>query len=147
MRYTVYPRTLIFLLNDDDVLLIKRSPGARLFPGLYNGLGGHVERGEDVLSAARRELREESGLEVEHLMLRAVIHVDEAPHQPAAPGAIVFVFVGHTERCQVHPSGEGELVWVPVRRVGELEVVPDLVPLLRAVLDVSPDQGPLFLAG
>jgi NADH pyrophosphatase NudC (nudix superfamily) len=56
-RYTAYPRTLTFLLQGgDDVLLIQRSPNARLFPGLFNGVGGHVERGENVLSAARREV-------------------------------------------------------------------------------------------
>jgi 8-oxo-dGTP diphosphatase len=55
-RYTVYPRTLTFLLQGGDVLLIQRSPNARLFPGLFNGVGGHVERGENVLSAARREV-------------------------------------------------------------------------------------------
>jgi len=57
-RYTLYPRTLVFLFNQDQVLLIRRSPNAQLFPGMYNGVGGHVERGEDVLTAARREVRE-----------------------------------------------------------------------------------------
>ncbi len=50
--YTVYPRTLVFLIRGDEVLLIRRHAGARLFPGLFNGVGGHMERGEDVLSAA-----------------------------------------------------------------------------------------------
>lgn len=145
MRYTVYPRTLIFLLHGSDVLLIKRSPRARLFPGLFNGLGGHVERGEDVLSAARRELREESGLDISDLRLRAVVHVNEAPNRPAAPGALVFVFVGHTHQRQVQPSAEGELVWMPVHQLPEHEAAPNLKPLLHAVLHLSNDRAPLFM--
>jgi 8-oxo-dGTP diphosphatase len=61
-RYSLIPRCLIFLQRADEVLLFKGSPDKRLWPGRYNGVGGHIERGEDVLSAARRELLEETGL-------------------------------------------------------------------------------------
>lgn len=140
-RYTVYPRTLTFLLNGDDVLLIKRSPNARLFPGMYNGVGGHVERGEDVLSSARREVREETGLDVPDLSLRCLLHVDEGADQP---GALVFVFVGHTERRDVSDSDEGTLHWVPLARLGELNLLPDLPPLLARIL--SPHSQTLIIA-
>ena len=58
-RYTVVPRVAIFLRRGDAVLLLKGAPTKRLWANKYNGLGGHVERGEDAMSAARRELLEE----------------------------------------------------------------------------------------
>ena len=61
-RYTLIPRTLIFLSCGNRMLLIKGAPHKRLWANLYNGIGGHVERGEDILSAARRELQEEIGM-------------------------------------------------------------------------------------
>ncbi len=140
-RYIVYPRTLSFLLNGDDVLLIKRSPNARLFSGMYNGVGGHIERGEDVLSSAQREIREETGLDVPNLSLRCLLHVDEGTDQP---GVLVFVFVGHTERRDVTASGEGTLHWVPLAHVGELNMVPDLLPLLNHVVAQPADSAPIF---
>jgi 8-oxo-dGTP diphosphatase len=140
-RYTLYPRTLTFLLNGDEILLMQRSPEARLFPGMYNGVGGHVERGEDMLSAARREVREETGLDVPDLTLRGLLHVDEGADRP---GVLVFIFVGHVQQREVRPSAEGTLHWVPFARIGELTLLPDLPPLLAYVLGHAGDGGPIF---
>ncbi len=63
-RYQVIPRSLIFVRRGEQVLLLKGAAHKRLWANLYNGIGGHIERGEDALSAARRELAEESGLQV-----------------------------------------------------------------------------------
>ncbi|PJF37889.1 MAG: hypothetical protein CUN55_19790, partial [Phototrophicales bacterium] len=46
-RWLTIPRTLCFIFNGDDVLLMKRSPHRRVFPNCYNGVGGHIERDED----------------------------------------------------------------------------------------------------
>lgn len=140
-RYTLYPRTLTFLLNGEDILLIQRPPDAPLFPGLFNGVGGHIERGEDVLSSARREVYEETGLEVPNLTLRCLLHVDEGLDRP---GVLVCVFVGHTNQRDVVESSEGALHWIPLASLGDLNVLPDLPPLLARILALPADAPPLF---
>ena len=41
--------------GEPEVLLLRGAADKRLWANRYNGLGGHVEAGEDVLSAAKRE--------------------------------------------------------------------------------------------
>lgn len=136
-RYLCVPRTLIFLTRGDEVLLLRGAPDKRLWANRYNGIGGHVERGEDVLSAARRELAEETGLEAD-LRLCGVVSVDTG----RSPGVVLFVFRGEQPRGALRPSAEGSLHWVPVSQLGELPLVEDLYTLLPRVLALAEDAPP-----
>jgi 8-oxo-dGTP diphosphatase len=60
----------VLVMRGDRVLLGKRlgAHGA----GYYAAPGGHVEWGETLADTARREVREESGLEIERIRLLSV---------------------------------------------------------------------------
>lgn len=139
-RYTVVPRVLCFLVDGDAVLLLKGAPEKPLWAGLYNGVGGHMEAHEDPYQAARREIREETGLEVSELYLRGILHVSLSQ----GPGVLVFCFVGPAPSRSVRPSREGTLEWVPLARLPELPLVEDLPLLLPRLLRPRPDDLPCF---
>ena len=139
-RYHFIPRVLVFLTRGDEVLLIKRGADRKVFPNQYNGLGGHVEKGESVLAAARREVQEESGLSPANLWLCAVVAIDTGDEQA---GIAMWVFRGEADGEPRH-SPEGEIAWVPVSKIRELDMVEDIPTLLPKVLAMKRDDAPLW---
>lgn len=129
-RYTVVPRTLIFLTRGTQVLLLRGAPEKKLWANRYNGLGGHIEPGEDPRAAALRELQEEAGIIPATLELRALIHVT----RPEPPGIMLFVFVGTASTQTFQASAEGTVEWVELETLATLPVVTDLPTLLPRLL-------------
>jgi 8-oxo-dGTP diphosphatase len=132
---------LCFVRNKDDILLIKRGPKRRVFPNQFNGIGGHIERNEDPYTGARREILEETGLEVVDLQLRGVHNIDAG----AASGIMLFVFTAMAVSREFADAGiEGNLRWVPTSEISQLDLVEDLPYILPMVLQMHPDAPPYF---
>jgi mutator protein MutT len=104
--------------DDGYVLIAERlaDPGR----GLFSFPGGRVELGETAAKAARRELREEVGLDAE---IAGLIDIVDAIHRDAA-GTVVFhalvcVFAARWRGGEPVSSAEaGRLVWTPAGAVG-----------------------------
>ena len=122
MPYTPILATLAYILSPDgrQVLLVhrnRRSDDAHF--GKYNGLGGKLDRGEDVVAGMRREVREEAGLECETLALRGTISWPGFGKQ----GEDWFGFIFLIEAWDGEPleeNAEGTLEWVEVERILDL---------------------------
>jgi 8-oxo-dGTP diphosphatase len=140
-RYQFIPRVLVFLTRVNKILLIKGSPTKHHWPNLYNGLGGHVERGESVVQAAKREVLEESGLQVDFLRLCAVVTIEGSAKEA---GILMFVFRGEAPTENLISSSEGELEWILREELKDLDAVEDLPILLPLVLDLAPEENPFW---
>ena len=141
-RYHVVPRTLIFITNGDDVLLLKGAQDKRIWPNRYNGVGGHVEHNETVRHAAQRELKEEVGLEeVGNLRLCGMVNI--STDDPAL-GIMLFVFIATSPTREIRPSTEGTPHWISRNQLPLDLLVEDLPILLPRVLDMSYDDPPFF---
>jgi 8-oxo-dGTP diphosphatase len=114
MPYTPILATLGYVFSPcgEKVLLIHRNarPDDPHF-GKFNGLGGKLERGEDVVAGMRREIREEAGIECEELRLVATINWPGFGKN----GEDWFGFLFQVTKFTGTPltsNAEGELVWV-----------------------------------
>ena len=128
-RYTVIPRTLIFIFDQDSVLLLKGSADKKLWAGKFNGIGGHVEPGEDLMASANRELFEESGIKNVDLHFCGEILVDPG----SAPGVAIHIFKGETHNSSIQGSQEGQLSWIAMNKIESFQLVKDLYTILPRV--------------
>jgi 8-oxo-dGTP diphosphatase len=130
-RYTIIPRTLSFLLRSDEILLMELGQDRNAWSGKYNGIGGHIEAGEDPLSSARREIIEETGLNPSDLWLSGVVQIDTG----STPGIGLYIFTGYASEGDILPGREGTPRWVPLTKIEALPLVSDLHDLIPAALE------------
>jgi 8-oxo-dGTP diphosphatase len=126
-RYMVVARSLILLIKEDRVLLQKAPPTKKIWANYFNGLGGHVEQHEDILSSAKRELKEEAGVECSDLSLRGMVTIEVDAQQ----GILMFVFSGSKVIGELENSSEGQLEWQEISRLESLPIVEDVPFLVR----------------
>jgi 8-oxo-dGTP diphosphatase len=139
-RYQFVGRTICFLFNKHQVLLIKGSENRKRWAGLYNGIGGHVEKGESIMECARRELSEEAGVDGAELDLVSIITIDNGNN----PGICLFVYRGEYDGDVSEGSDEGSIEWVDMANIENLQVVQDLPGLLGMVFRYQKGDDPTY---
>ena len=114
--------TLGYVLSPDGarVLMIhrnKREGDQHL--GKYNGLGGKLDEGEDVVTGLKRELREEAHIECEEVVLRGTI--SWPGFGPDGEDWFAFVFVISSYSGEPPADNlEGALEWVAIEDIDGL---------------------------
>jgi 8-oxo-dGTP diphosphatase len=142
IRYKVIPRTLIFLFYKSKVLLIKQNSEKKVGFGKWNGIGGHIEEGEDPFSSARREIFEESGLTIQNIKLKFISIIPEKKEL----GVCLFIFSGICENMEVTESSEGQLSWICIDHLNDYNVMPDLQKLLKLMINNNESDYPQIIS-
>ncbi|MGA7193957.1 MAG: NUDIX domain-containing protein [Anaerolineales bacterium] len=115
------PTVGIFIFNPNGELLLTKT---HKWHGKYGVPGGHIELGESAIEAARREAKEETGLEIrnlEFLCWQECIY-DE---QFWKPRHFIFIdFIAKMDYGEVVLNDEAEeFVWVdPQKALNELDI-------------------------
>ncbi len=122
MPYTPILATLGYVFSPDGrrVLMIHRNarPDDAHF-GKYNGLGGKLDAGEDVVAGLKREIREEAGIECGAIQLAGTI--SWPGFGKCGEDWFGFIFrVNSFTGTPLAANAEGALEWVEIERVPTL---------------------------
>ena len=139
--FTVIPRVLAFIEKEEEILLIKRLKKNAFAYQKWNGVGGHIEKGEDPLTAMRREVKEECGLNIAEFCLHAIVFIDIETEK----GISVFVYSATYQGGQIKASNEGELKWVKRNELGKYNIIKDIPVLLDVIEESKKDQKIKYL--
>ncbi len=111
------------------ILIVQRGEGAGA--GRWAVPGGRIRWGETQREAARRETREETGLDVE---IGPVAWVGEAvgPGNPPAWHFTLVDFWGKVQGGELKAGDDAAQVrWVPLEKIREYPLVPSMFSLLE----------------
>ncbi len=140
-KYQVVPRTLIFIERDEEILLIHKNKRDSYGFSKLNGVGGHIEKGEEPYEAAKREIFEESGLTIEEIYLVAIIFIEIRNN----PGILLFVFKAKYPGGTLKNSAEGNLVWMKRNSIKDTtNLVKDIHFLLELSDSYVEGSSPIF---
>ena len=97
--------TLCFLTRADQVLMLYRyNPPNQ---GLWNGVGGRIEAGEEPLAACLREVREETGYTLATAQFRGLLTWSGFE----SPDGGLYLFSATAPDGEPRPCPEGILAW------------------------------------
>lgn len=118
---------LCLICRDDEILLQNRIK--KDWQG-YTLPGGHIEPGESITKAVKREMKEETGLDIYEPQLCGVkqFPIDDGRY-------VVFLYKTDKFSGELTSSDEGKMEWVKRSEVGKIETVSDFIEMLRVFDD------------
>lgn len=113
------------VLRDNSLLMVKRAQEPAR--GLWSIPGGRLQPGEYLTDAVRREVKEETGLDVEVGDLLGLFEVVGDPHY------VILDYLASAVDGSEPSAGDdvSEVRWVPLNEISSLECTPRLVETLK----------------
>jgi 8-oxo-dGTP diphosphatase len=101
-----------YIINNNDILMMQRSMNKKFAPGVWAGIGGHVEPNEvnDPQETCIREIYEETGISKENLFDLKLKYI--ILRKSKLEIRIQYVYTAKTNIRKVIDTDEGTLFWI-----------------------------------
>jgi len=105
-----------FIMNGNDTLLIKRASDDVQKPEIWEIPGGRIELGENPFEGLKREVKEETGLEIKIIHPVSVRHFQREDEQTVT----MIIFLSQANNKNIKLSSEHtDSDWIPFERCKE----------------------------
>jgi 8-oxo-dGTP diphosphatase len=123
-----------YIKKDGKYLMLHRHPTKRLMPNVWMAPGGKLEPGEGLYECTRREVLEETGLEIKNLKIKAVgtAYLEDLNQEMY----FHFLTAEWLSGEVTAESDVGELVWLTPQEILNLDnLLAELTHVLPFVFD------------
>lgn len=125
-----------FLINNDKILLLKRSNKVKTMKGLWAGISGIIENNENPLTRAKIEIFEEVGIKEEEIkLLKSSEEIKvESPHYVSHEWRIhPFLFQANNTNVKLNWENS-DYRWIKPEEILNFYTVPSLDRVLFKLL-------------
>ncbi len=125
-----------FITNENKILLLKRSDKVKSMKGLWAGVSGIIEKDEQPLARAKREIFEEVGLDESQIkLLKSEKEMRIVSPQYKNHEWLVFPFLFSSENPTIKLNWENsDYMWISADEIKNFETVPSLDKVLFNLL-------------
>lgn len=121
----------VILDKENRCLIIRRSSFNHNFVGLWEWPGGKLDTGEDFATGLRREVREESGLEIELTRLAGATQFE----MPAANGILLCLNARPLSTAVRLSVEHDDFAWMPLSELPQWNILEAMKPVLKSLLE------------
>ena len=125
------------VLSRGKLLILKRKQDDDTYPGVWDCVGGHFERGESAEECMLREALEESGQSMKIVKVGPLIEYLDAYGRAVS---VPFMLKPDTVK-KVVPTEHSEFRWIRPSETGNYDIVPDLAKAL-SVFGLTQKRAP-----
>lgn len=118
------------LHRNGKIFIAKRADSKVTWPGCFELVGGHVDPGEKLEDALRREVREEIGVEI---IVGPIVDAFTYQSEDTFKVEIGYLcqLAQETDEPAINPEDHSEAKWIDEAAVSEMEKDDDEVIMIR----------------
>lgn len=122
-------------LRDRRILMVRRASRRKWSPDRWDLVGGHVDQGEDLITALVRECEEEVGLTPTHHTLMMTIYEDDDAKQKS-PFHVYLIRDWNGSEPKLLGDEHSELAWFTWQEIEPTDIALEgYLPILRKILN------------
>jgi 8-oxo-dGTP diphosphatase len=128
-----------FVRKDGKFLMLHRSPNKKIMPNVWMAPGGHRDFNEGLIACARREIKEETNLDIKNVKIKATGNAYVADNQTEF--YFHFLFADYASGELKTSDFDGEFAWLTAEEIMELDT---LLPEIKAVFPLLIERDEPF---